>query len=60
MASSAAKQKTALDTLLQKVSKIVDEGAEEMNEEELRQSEQRINDRLSRAVAARKSRRETA
>jgi hypothetical protein len=59
MAGSAAKRKTALDTLLQKVSKIVEEGAEEMNEEELRQSEQRINDRLSRAVAERKSRRET-
>jgi len=56
MAISAAKQKTALDALLQKVSKIVEEGAEGMSEEELRQSEQGINDRLT----ARKSRHETA
>jgi len=60
MSSTAVKRNTALDTLLQKVSKTVEEGAEGMSEEELRQSEQRINDRLSRAVAARKSRRETA
>jgi len=58
--SSATKQKSAMDTLLETFGEIIDSGAEKMSPAELRESEKRFNEIIDRAVAARKRRRETA
>ncbi len=59
-ASSAVKQKSAMDTLLDTMRSIIDEGARKMTPKELEESEKKFNAAIDRAVAARKRRRETA
>jgi hypothetical protein len=60
MATSAAKQKSVMDTLLESMDELVDSAAERMNAEELRKARKEINDVVDRAVVAHKRRRETA
>lgn len=60
MKSSKTQPQDATEALLETVGEHIDEGAKKMNRKELRESEKRFNDVLDRAVAARKSRRETA
>jgi hypothetical protein len=60
MASSATKQKSAMDELLDSFGEVIDSGAEKMNPSELHESEKRFNEIVDRAVASRKRRRETA
>jgi len=60
MATSPAKQKSAMDTLLESVDELVDSAAERMTPEELRKARKEINDVVDRAVVAHKRRRETA
>ena len=57
---SAVKQKSAMDTLLDTMRNIIDEGARGMTPQELKESEEKFNAAIDRAVAARKRRRETA
>ena len=59
MATSSAKQKSAMTKLLDSFAEIIDSGAKKMNARELRESEKKFNAALDRAVAARKRRRET-
>jgi hypothetical protein len=60
MASSRAKQESAMESLLETFGEVIDAGARDMNEAELKGSEKRFNDVVDRAAAARKPRRETA
>lgn len=60
MASSAVKQKSAMDELLDSFAEVIDSGAEKMNSDQLRKSEEKFNAIVDRAVASRKRRRETA
>jgi hypothetical protein len=60
MASSATKQKSAMDELLHSFGEVIDSGAEKMDSTELRESEKRFNQIADRVVASRKRRRETA
>jgi len=59
-ASSALKPESAMDTLLDTMRNIIDEGARGMTPKELEESEKKFNAAIDRAVAARKRRRETA
>jgi hypothetical protein len=60
MATSPVKHKSPMDTLLESVTEIVEDGAKGMNQKELRESEKRFNKALDRGVASRRRRRETA
>jgi len=60
MATSSAKQKSAMDKLLDTFAEVIDSGAQKMTPRELRESEKNFNAALDRAVAARKRPRETA
>jgi hypothetical protein len=59
MATSPAKEKNAMKSLLDCLDEVIDKGAEKMDAEQLRKSEKRFNDVVDRAVAN-KRRRETA
>jgi len=50
MARPAAKPKSSVDTLLETVGDLIDEGAEGMSRKELDQSEKRFNDALDSAL----------
>ena len=58
--ASSAKQKSAMDSLLETFGQVIDSGARNKNESELKESEKKFNDVVDRAVGARKPRRETA
>ena len=58
--ASSAKEKSAMDSLLETFGEIIDSGARNMNKSELKDSEKKFSDVVDRAVAARKPRRETA
>jgi len=60
MATSPIKKKSAVDTLLESMDKLVDSASRKMTREELRKTRREINDVVDRAVAAHKRRRETA
>jgi len=60
MATSSAKQKSAMDTLLESMDEVVDSAAERMTPNKLRKARTEINDVVDRAVVAHKRRRETA
>jgi len=60
MASSPAKQKSAMDELLDTMKGVIEDGARGMTPKERKESEKKFNAALDRAVAARKRRRETA
>jgi len=60
MATSSAKQKSAVDTLMESMDELVDSAAKRMTPGELRKARKEINDVVDRAVAAHKRRRETA
>ena len=60
MASSAVKQKSAMDELLESFGEAIDSGASRMDSEQLRKSEEKFNEIADRAAASRKRRRETA
>lgn len=49
-----------MDTLLDTMRDVIEEGARGMTPKELKESEKKFNAALDRAVAARKRRRETA
>jgi hypothetical protein len=49
-----------MDSLIETFGEVIDAGARDMNEAELKKSEKKFNDAVDRAVAARKPRRETA
>jgi hypothetical protein len=53
-------RKPAMDTLLDTMRTIIEDGARDMTAKELKESEEKLNAALDRAVAARKRRRETA
>ena len=58
--ATSTKHKSAMDTLLDTMKDVIDEGARGMTPKERKQSEKNFNAALNRAVAARKQRRETA
>jgi hypothetical protein len=60
MATSQAKPKSVMDTLLDSMDELVDSAAERMTPDELRKARNEINDVVDRAVVAHKRRRETA
>jgi len=60
VATSQAKPKSAMDTLLESMDELVDSAAEKMTPEELRKARKEINDVVDRAVVAHKRCRETA
>ena len=60
MATSSAKQKSAVDTLMESIDELVDSAAKRMTPGELRKARKEINDVVDRAVVAHKRRRETA
>jgi len=60
MATSQAKTKSAMDTLLESMDELVDSAAERMTPDELLKARKEINDVVDRAVVAHKRRRETA
>lgn len=60
MATSQAKPKSAMDTLLESMDELVDSAAKRMTPDELRKARKEINDVVDRAVVAHKRRRETA
>jgi hypothetical protein len=60
MATSQAKPKSAMDTLLESMDELVDSAAERMTPDELRKARKEINDVVDRAVVAHKRRRESA
>jgi hypothetical protein len=60
MATSPAKQKSAMDALLESMDELVDSAAKRMTPDELGKARKEINDVVDRAVVAHKRRRETA
>ena len=60
MATSQAKPKSAMDTLLESMDELVDSAAERMTPDERRKARKEINDVVDRAVGAHERRRETA
>jgi hypothetical protein len=60
VATSANWQNSALDKLLDTLEEVIEDGAKGMNPKERRDSEEKFNAALDRAVAARTRRRETA
>ncbi|MGD0571198.1 MAG: hypothetical protein ABSA78_22625 [Candidatus Sulfotelmatobacter sp.] len=59
MATSRPKSKTAMESLLDSFGEIIETGAKKMDVEQLRESEEKFDAAIDRAVA-RKQRRETA
>lgn len=53
MATSSAKQKSAMNRLLDSFARVIDSGAQKMSPRELRESEKKFNAALDRAVASR-------
>lgn len=60
MAKSAPKSKSALDTLIDSVSRIRSEAKERMSEEEFRQAEKKFDEVVNKVRASRGGKRETA
>jgi hypothetical protein len=60
MVSIPSKEKSAMDALLETFGEVIDAGAANMDESQLKASEKKFNDAVDRAVAVRKRRRETA
>ncbi len=60
MAESSAKQKSALDTLLDSMDELVDSATKRMTPGDLRKARKKINGVVDRAVVPHKRRRETA
>ncbi len=60
MATSPAKQKSAMDALMEGMDGLVDSAAKRMTPDELRKARKQVNDVVDRAVVAHKRRRETA
>lgn len=60
VATSPAKQKSAMDTLLESMDELVDFAAKRTTPDELRKARKEINNVVDRAVVAHKRRRETA
>ncbi len=60
MAKSAPKSKSAMDALIDSVSRIRSEAKERMSEEEFRQAEKKFDEVVSRVRASRGRKRETA
>ena len=58
--ASPTKHKSAMDTLLDTMKGVIDDGARGMTPKERKESEKKFNAALDRAAAARKRRRETA
>lgn len=58
--ATSVKHKSAMDTLLDTMKDVIEDGARGMTPKELKESEKKFNAALDRAVAARKRRRETA
>lgn len=58
--ATSVKQKSALDTLLNTMRDVIEDGARGMTPKERKDSEKKFSAALDRAVAARKRRRETA
>jgi hypothetical protein len=58
--ATSTNRKSAMDTLLDTMKDIIEDGARGMTPKELKESEKKFNAALDRAVAARKRRRETA
>ena len=58
--ATSVKHKTALDTLLNTMRDVIEDGARGMTPKQRKESEKKFNAALDRAVAARKRRRETA
>jgi hypothetical protein len=57
---SSIRRKSAMDTLLDTMRDIIEDGARGMTPKERQESEKNFNAALDRAVASRKRRRETA
>jgi hypothetical protein len=60
MATSQAKTKSSMDTLMDSMDELVDSAAERMTPDELRKARKEVNDVVDRAAVAHKRRRETA
>ena len=60
MAKAALKSKSALDTLVQSVSRIRDEAKERMSKDEFRQADEKFHQLASKVRASRGRKRETA
>lgn len=58
--ATPVKRKSAMDTLLDTLRNVIDEGARGMTPKELAESEKKFNAALDRVVAARKRRHENA
>ena len=58
--ATSVKRKSAMDTLLDIMRDVIEDGARGMTPKERKESEKKFNAALDRAVAARKRRRETA
>ena len=58
--ATSTKRKSAMDTLLDTMRGVIEDGARGMTPKERKESEKKFNAALDRAVAARKRRRETA
>lgn len=54
MATLPVDDKSAMGSLLESFGEVIDSGAENMNEAELRKSEKKFNEAVDHAVAARK------
>ena len=60
MAKAAPKPKSAMDTLIESVSRLRTEAKERMSEEEFRQAEEKFHELANKVRASRGRRRETA
>jgi hypothetical protein len=61
MPASRAKEKSAMDTLLESMDQLADSASKKMSAEELRKTSKEINESIDRVVAGgRQRRRETA
>ena len=58
--ATSVKRKSAMDTLIDTMRDVIEDGARGMTPKERKESEKKFNAALDRAVAARKRRRETA
>jgi hypothetical protein len=60
MPKSASKSKSALDTLIESVTRIRAEGKERMSEDEFRQADEKVHQLANKVRASRGRKRETA
>jgi hypothetical protein len=58
--ATSVKHKSAMETLLNTMRDVIEDGARGMTPKERKESEKKFNAALDRGVAARKQRRETA